>query len=79
METRYIVCDGDGNVSYSVKNEAPESFKRFRGKNGAEQRAKALAGSEPGSTVRIYELTAEATAAVKPVEVKRLHSTERYK
>jgi hypothetical protein len=79
METRYIVCDSEGNVSFNDKKREPESFTKFRGPNGAESRAAELALEAPGFVIRIYELTAETIAPVKSVETSRKHPAEHYK
>jgi len=77
VETRYIVCDPAGSVSYN-RNEA-ESFKTFRGPKGAAARAKELAEEMPGQVIRIYELTAEVVVPVNPAETSRKHPIEHYK
>ena len=76
MEKEYVVIDEDGNVSYSLKDEAPEKFRTFK---AARARAELLAKFNPGQPIRIYELTAEAFASVEPVETKRAHPLEHYK
>lgn len=79
MITRYIVIDTEGNVSWNAEKDIPEQFTKFRGKNGAEARAKELADCSPGCLIGIYELTAEAITPTKPAEVHRRHPTEHYK
>jgi hypothetical protein len=79
VKTEYIVCDPEGDVSYNDHTRARESFKTFRGPKGAAARAKELAEMFPGRAIRIYELTAEAVAPVRPVETSRKHPTEHYK
>lgn len=79
METRYIVCDSEGNVSWNDDKKEPETFQKFRGPNGAEARAEELALETPGKMIRIYELTAETVAPVAPPETGRKHPTEHYK
>ena len=76
MRTEYIVRDDEGNVSFSDKTEATESFKTFR---SAEKRAKELAGFAPGKAIGIYELVAETVVPVKPSETLRKRPLEYYK
>lgn len=76
MKTNYIVCDETGNVSYSAKTEAPESFTTFR---AAEKRAKELADTSPGQTIGIFELVGEAIAAVAKPESARKYPLEHYR
>lgn len=76
---RYVVCDEDGNVSWNPKTDSAQTFKKFRGPNGAEARAKELADCAPGQAIRIYEFTAEVIAPVKAAETSRRHPTEHYK
>ncbi len=68
MAKQCVVTDEDGNISWSDKTEAAETFKTFA---AAEKRAKGLAESTPGRTINIYSLAAEVMAPVSPVVVQR--------
>lgn len=75
MKTIYIVCDENGNTSYSDKTEAPESFATFR---AAEKRAKELAATSPGETIGVFELVGEVIAPVTKTESHRKYPLEHY-
>lgn len=65
----FVVIDSDLAISWSRKTDSAESFSTYA---AAEKRAKALAESEPGTVVGIYQLVAETTAPVeKPVTKRR--------
>lgn len=68
MKTNFVVTDEDGNISWSDKTEAAESFDSFK---AAEKRAKELAGLAPGQTIHIYELAAEVVVPTLPVRTTR--------
>ncbi len=68
MSKRFVVTDGEGNVSWSDKTEAAESFKTF---DAAEKRAKDLAKTAPGETISVYALAAEVGSSVGPVITRR--------
>jgi hypothetical protein len=76
---RFVVCDEDGNISWNSKTEKPESFTKFRGRGGAEARAKEIAETAPGYPIRIYELTAETIVPLKPAKTDRKRPAEHYK
>lgn len=76
METKYVVIDTEGNASFDPKGDLPEDFTSFR---AAEKRAKEIAKTAPGETIRIYELTAEVTVPVGKIESYRKHPIEHYK
>lgn len=75
MKREFVVCDSEGAVSWSPKTDAPEKFRTFK---AAKARSVELANSEPGTTVRIYELTAETIAVVAEPETSRKHPLEHY-
>ena len=62
----YFVIDGEGMVSFSVSDEAPEAFDTL---NAAQRRARSLAKSEPGRTVVIAQSVAYVTCEVSPPKV----------
>lgn len=71
MKTKFVVIDHEGNVSYGMVNKndsEPECFSTFA---RAEKRAKAMAGLEPGKTIKIFELTGEVIAPVGKIESYR--------
>jgi hypothetical protein len=79
MKRQFVVIDHEGNVSYGMvdkTNALPEIFATFA---KAEKRAKELAGSQPGETIQIYELTAETIVPVQPAVTSRAHPREHYK
>lgn len=68
MKRKYVVIDEQGNVSWKMKPEGPESFRSW---DAAKKRAEALAELSPGETIEIYELIGEASCEVKPVVTSR--------
>jgi hypothetical protein len=62
----YFVIDGTGHVSFSIKDEEPESFDTL---DAAKRRARGLAKSEPGHTVVITQSVAYVTCEVSPPKV----------
>lgn len=75
MKREFVVCDGEGNISWNAKTEGPEKFSTFK---AAKKRSVELAESEPGHVIRIYELTAETVAAVQVPSTSRRHPIEHY-
>lgn len=68
MAKQYVVTDENGEISWSAKTEASETFKTFA---TAEKRARALAESAPGRTISIYGLAAEVIAPVSAPVTQR--------
>ncbi len=68
MKPLFVVTNADGEISWSAKTEAAETFKTF---GAAAARAKALAQSEPGKPIRVYTLEAEIVAPIGPLKVTR--------
>lgn len=66
--TAFVVTDEDGNISWSDKTEAAETFDSFK---AAEKRAKGLAKFAPGRATHIYELAAEVIVPTMPVKTTR--------
>jgi hypothetical protein len=76
MDKLYVVVDPEGNTSFDNKTADQEKFRSFK---AARSRAEELAKDNPGETIGIYELTAEAIVPVMAVEVFRAHPLEHYK
>lgn len=76
MNKEYVVLDEEGNVSFNDKTKRPEVFKSFK---AAKKRSHVLATCAPGREIKIYELTAETIAPVKPAETSRAHPLEHYR
>lgn len=68
--SKFVVTDEEGNISWSAKKEAPESFNTF---GRAESRAKELASFAPGKEIGIFELAATVKAPVGKIEVSKRH------
>jgi len=66
MTREYFVIDGDGHVSFDIKEESPEAFATL---NEAKKRARSLAKSEPGHTVVITQSIAFVTCEISPPKV----------
>lgn len=66
---RYVVTDEDGNISWSAKTEASETFKGFA---AAEKRAHEMAKFAPGQTISIYGLEGEVIAPVSEPVTKAI-------
>jgi len=65
-KNKFIVVDQENTLSWSLRAGSEEGFETFA---AAEKRAKLLADSEPGWTIRIYSLVATARAPVGAPEV----------
>jgi hypothetical protein len=76
MRKEYVVLDETGNVSFNPKIDQPEIFKSFK---AAKKRSHIIATCAPGQAIKIYELTAETIAPVKPAETSRAHPLEHYR
>ena len=63
----YFVIDGEGHVSFSLKEESPEAFDKLE---TAKRRARELAKSEPGHTVVIAQSIAYVTCEVSAPKVE---------
>jgi hypothetical protein len=68
MKTAFVVTDEEGNISWSDKTEAAETFPTFA---AAEKRAKGLASLAPGQAIRVYALAAEVVVPTLPVRTTR--------
>ena len=66
---RYVVTDENGEISWSAKAEASETFKSF---TTAEKRAHELAKTAPGQTISIYGLAGEVIAPVSPPVTRKV-------
>lgn len=75
MKREFVVTNGEGDISWSAKSDKAEKFSTWK---AAKARASEIAQSEPGSTVSIYELTAQTTCAVAAPETSRKHPFEHY-
>jgi hypothetical protein len=68
MPTReYFVIDGDGHVSFNVKDQSPDAYATLK---AAQKRARDLAKSEPGHTVVIVQAIAYVTCEVGPPKME---------
>lgn len=75
MWSSWIVCHGDGNVSYDADADAPQRFSTFA---AARKRAEAIALDEPNAEIFIYEAVALAQAPVSLPETVRKYPIEHY-
>lgn len=71
----YFVIDGEGHISFSLSDQAPETFATLA---RAQKRARELAKSEPGLTVVVAVSVAWVTCEVsKPVTEMRERKLKR--
>ena len=68
MKQQFVVTDNEGNISFSAKRDAPETFKSWA---TAKARAAELANSAPGEKIGIYQIVAEVIAPVSAPVVLR--------
>lgn len=61
MATEFVVTDEEGAISFDSKGEKNETFKTMK---AASERARELAKTAPGASIRIYQMVAECKAAV---------------
>lgn len=66
MSKEYFVIDGDGHVSFSIREEAPDAYATLA---AAKKRARELAKSEPGHTVVIAQSIAFVTCEVSAPQI----------
>jgi hypothetical protein len=69
INRRFVVVDGDNNISWSAKKDAGEAFATFK---AAHKRAEEIAKAEPGTKVLICEAHTAVSVGLIPVVAKRL-------
>lgn len=66
---RFVVVDGQNNISWSARKEEGETFTTFK---AAHKRAVEIAEAEPGTEVLVCEAHTAVCASIKPVTTLRL-------
>lgn len=66
-QRKWVVVDGENNVSYDADEEKAQAFKSF---DAAKKRAEEIAEAEPGTEVLICEAHTIVSAAVNPVKAR---------
>lgn len=66
-QRKWVVVDGENNVSYDADKEKTQAFKTFA---AAKKRAEEIAEAEPGTEVLICEAHTIVSAAVNPVKAR---------
>ena len=70
----YFVLDGDGHVSFNIRDEATEAFATL---TAAKRRAREMAKSEPGHTIVITQSVAFVTCEIAPPQIEMRERTLR--